>query len=787
MNRIKLFIIIFFISVIPLHLLAINFNWEIITNSNDVKDIQSSKDTLYLLTTGGLIIYPLSSNLFQKITVENGLTDHQFTTGAFTARGTFIAATSGGIVSFFQKNGQLITEDYSLKGNEIYSIEAVEDTLWIGCKKLIAVYLYDQERQRYQFRDFFTNFNQDFDTFYQIVYFQHKIWVASNNGLFSAPGNFLNNNLKSAGNWRSYTTSNGLPHNTILSLAVKADSLLIGTSAGLSIYHQENFQNFGNYTVRHIQINESQIFIDNSRTIYHFQNNNFFPQYSTSVNTINDFIPDHNGGFWVSFAEKGLLNTRNLQTIRFNGPVDNILGSLILNSRRELWVTSGIYSDQRAKGFSILSPDGRWKNYRYLGAWQNTASAQKVIEDDQNNMWIGTWNGGMLIIDPDFKFYHFNNYVNSGLLWISSAIENDTIVVYPPDSVRHFLSYTVNAPNFLVVTDFLIDRFRDCIWIITPAVRSGRPIIRYSGTSFGPQAYDSTSWEKIQIGEELQIEGAPAAVITSDIFNNNWIGTDRYGIVSMRFQDSQNIIWSKYTETNNLKNNSCFAIASDQDGYVWFGTVAGLNAYFNGYVYDFREDYQPIGLKINGIFVDSENNKWFATDQGLSLLLARSSPFDPKSWVHFVPKTSEVTGQNIYFTNLPSQEIRGVYVDAQTGDVYCTTLSGLAILRSNPFTTPLKNLDQHRVGPNPLKIAEGRENYIYFRNLTPNCEIKILTSTGRLVRTLNLKNSLDFLGSFARWNCRNNEGRLISSGVYIYMITDEAGHSKTGKFLIIRE
>jgi hypothetical protein len=108
-------------------------------------------------------------------------------------------------------------------------------------------------------------------------------------------------------------------------------------------------------------------------------------------------------------------------------------------------------------------------------------------------------------------------------------------------------------------------------------------------------------------------------------------------------------------------------------------------------------------------------------------------------------------------------------------------------MRSNPFTTPLKELSQVKVGPVPLQISDNELSYLYFRNLTGNSEVKILTSNGRLVRALNQKNSADFFGSFARWNGRNEEGRLVSSGVYVYLITDESGNSTSGKILIIRE
>jgi hypothetical protein len=459
---------------------------------------------------------------------------------------------------------------------------------------------------------------------------------------------------------------------------------------------------------------------------------------------------------------------------------------MVLNSRGELWISTGIWSDQNAKGFSVLGVDGNWTNFRFLDSWRSTSSTQRTFEDAEGNMWVGSWNGGFFIVTPQGKFYNFNNYQNEGRMWISSVTEDDTISFGPPDSVRHFLGYTTNAPDLLVVTDFMLDEARQCIWIMTPAVSDDKTIVCYQGISFGAAAFDSSTWERISLGEHTAVSGAPAAVITKDVFDNLWIGTDRQGVVAIR-SNNGTTEWSQYTENNNLKNNSCFAIAGDQDGYVWLGTISGLNAYFNGIIYDFREDYQPIGLNINAIFVDSENNKWFATDRGLSLLLSRGSPWDGNSWRHFVPRNSDLIGPNIYHTNLPNEDIRSVFVDDNTGDVYCSTMGGLAILRSNPFTTPQEKLDRIKVGPNPLLISDGKDNYVYFRNLTANSELKILTATGRLVRSLDLKNSPDFLGSLARWNCRNGEGRLVSSGVYLYLITDENGNSSSGKFMIIRE
>ncbi len=103
------------------------------------------------------------------------------------------------------------------------------------------------------------------------------------------------------------------------------------------------------------------------------------------------------------------------------------------------------------------------------------------------------------------------------------------------------------------------------------------------------------------------------------------------------------------------------------------------------------------------------------------------------------------------------------------------------------------NLDDIIVVPNPYvafslseqpgRTAEKRgEQNLQFRNLPPECTVRIYTITGELVQTLyknNLSNSLS-------WDLLSYEGQRIAYGVYIYHVDVPGVGEKIGRLAIIK-
>ncbi|MBP7652094.1 hypothetical protein KA977_01645 [Candidatus Dependentiae bacterium] len=95
----------------------------------------------------------------------------------------------------------------------------------------------------------------------------------------------------------------------------------------------------------------------------------------------------------------------------------------------------------------------------------------------------------------------------------------------------------------------------------------------------------------------------------------------------------------------------------------------------------------------------------------------------------------------------------------------------------NPFV-PYDNVSE-----NGIPYQDGNVNSgIIFSGLAVNSHLKIYTVDGRKVVDRELNNSTDV----AQWDAKNDQGQEVSSGVYIFVVTAQAGGKKTGKFVIVR-
>lgn len=786
-------VIFVFISILMMfcsaHAQDLNFKIDVITHANSPQQILFSGDTLFAATSGGLIQYNTTTGNTQIFTAIDGIHDHRLAAIAHHNRGTIVCGAGSGNLAFLSPATGDVYNDGNLANNTIRDLLAIGDTLWVLSPTFVTVYLYDQSSRKFQFRESYREFGQSVGDFRSLAYGNDRIWIASANGLINADGDFLSTNLYAGGNWQVLTTANGLPTNSIKDITTDPSGSLLWIAANGSLltYDYNSFSTPIGYTFDDIISEGDNLLAINSSSVFRVSGSTVTTLDSGPATGINA-VGRHpvNGQVWLATNKFGLRNIDSGIDIVLNGPLDNYIGEVLLDKSGRLWAASGLIKDERKEGVFVRLADGTWQNYQFSGGNGNSFifsnSTLGLLEDEQQNVWVTSWGGGVIVFDQNLSPSPVNTLDLTGKVWINSVTSNDTLDVSTRENLRGGLSPVSSNQYYTVITDVMRDNQRQSIWLLNYAPTNGQALVEFSATGFDAAA-PAEAWNSYS----LPVGANELNEITQDVFGDLWISSTR-GVVQVRITEGT-IQTETYQESDNLKSNLTRAIAADDDGYVWVGTSSGLSAILNGTVFDFRGEFQPVGLQINDIFVDSQNNKWFATDKGVSILQAAGSPFNPNSWVHIVPRNStlETTRQNLFIEDLPTEMVHSIYLDSRNGDAYFGSDAGIFIIRKNPFASQFETYAEVQLGPNPFVVAEGNVNFLSFYNLVGGSEVKILSPNGQLIRKLDPQNFNEVKGAAAVWDGRNEDGKLVISGVYVYLITSETGEDAAGKFLLIRQ
>ncbi|MFC4097367.1 hybrid sensor histidine kinase/response regulator transcription factor [Euzebyella saccharophila] len=136
---------------------------------------------------------------------------------------------------------------------------------------------------------------------------------------------------------------------------------------------------------------------------------------------------------------------------------------------------------------------------------------------------------------------------------------------------------------------------------------------------------------------------------------------------------AQDVKFTHYNDNNGLSHNSIRHIVQDENGFLWFGTFAGLNRFdgyqFKSYVSSDKESSSILNDDITALeFNAKSNHLWIGTRGGLTLLET-----DTHTFRTYLPDSQKNTA-------LPEREIRSVWVDKWERVWVGTRTQGLSIL-----------------------------------------------------------------------------------------------------------
>jgi hypothetical protein len=272
----------------------------------------------------------------------------------------------------------------------------------------------------------------------------------------------------------------------------------------------------------------------------------------------------------------------------------------------------------------------------------------------------------------------------------------------------------------------------------------------------------------------------PIGILVDD-WGNKWINNQGLGITvfneggtfAVTSDDKVKRLTSEIGR-GGLPTNTVYAMAKDQRGQIWVGTLEGVAVFANpSAVFNatFADASCPVidgfcllrDQSVNAIVVDGANRKWIGTDNGLFVV----NPQGNRLVEHFTSDNSPM------FSN----QVLELQIDQQTGEIFIGTSKGLLSLMGEAIGGK-ENSDSLYVYPNP--VAGDYDGLIAITSSYKDVEVKITTVSGRLVRALTA------LGGQATWDGNDAAGNRVTPGVYLAMVADKEGkNSGIAKFVIL--
>ena len=453
-------------------------------------------------------------------------------------------------------------------------------------------------------------------------------------------------------------------------------NLWIGTQIGLNLYNREKdcffaYPSFESHFVTGFYENaKGQLFVVTVKNIYeiNLSDSTAIPFCTESEGCLQELfvdgiVEDLQGNLWLG-STNGLYQLDILHKtfkIYSHDELDpesiseNQLESLTIDSKGRLWigtVNNGLcllkYKDNPLHEPYFINFTHNPFNPKSI----NKGRIRDILDDGKGNLWIGTENGGLDILNlssfengqPVFIHHEFdennetsisNNSIyallkdNQGTIWVGTYggglnYYNDLLFKFDHKKIP----YSNNIINVMY-------KERDELWVGT---EGGLYFTKNNFTDFKYYKHDPNNRNSMGAGAICSI--------IKDSRNNLWVGTWAGGLNQL---NSEHSYFTRFmndpANPNSISGNNIFSIIEDNEGYLW---IACMNAGLNRYDYKtntfkaYRTNYQ-VASSISGdwvrtLFINSYNEFWVSTSVGIDLFDREKEKF-----IHFVNDPDDST------------------------------------------------------------------------------------------------------------------------------------------------
>ena len=368
------------------------------------------------------------------------------------------------------------------------------------------------------------------------------------------------------------------------------------------------------------------------KSVKNFQNHSDDPK-SLPGNDVRCLTKDTNGNIWLG-TDKGLalfnatdqsfITFKNNKNDKYAALCNRILAIKQLNDGK-LWIASELngITILDLKQSMFLSPEQISLEYIQEGDDSRSlsnASARCIFQDSFDNIWIGTWGGGINFISrkpPLFTTLSYspipnnenslNNKVASSLctdrqgrIWIGT--DGGGINVFEGDKrIAIYKKETGDIPSNFILTS--LQDSKGNLWF---------------GSFQGGISYYDTRNKRFRSISLMGQYNQDVRTIYEDTQHNIWVGYSG-GIIVLNPLNME-IIRHYNTENSELHSDFVRSIAQDEKGRFWIGTFGdGLGVYTPD-LQQIKTFVQREGFcsnTVNQIIQDKHKRMWIGTGEGL--------------------------------------------------------------------------------------------------------------------------------------------------------------------------
>jgi signal transduction histidine kinase/ligand-binding sensor domain-containing protein/ActR/RegA family two-component response regulator len=366
---------------------------------------------------------------------------------------------------------------------------------------------------------------------------------------------------------------------------------------------------------------------------------------------------DNRGRLYVS-SDSGVTvidGTNQTQIDSQRGLPADVIGPVLVDRDESLWI--GAYGG----GLIRRLGHGEWLSWRKEDGLLGN-SVWPIIQDRLGQIWVGT-TSGLNILDAKRKPVRAYSREN-GLAgnWVTALAEDAAGDIYAgldAGSISRFdhkgkLLRTYDSNSGMSgehVLKLLVDKQRR-LWVGTTeacfrsreSLASGLEVrfeqvtipgssgvtsvqdlamsedgVIWLATRHGLVRFDGKNWSTLTTSDGLKAERIEVLALCKD---GLWIAyRESLGLTRLQFDGGRTKV-THYTTQDGLSSNEIIAMATAPSGKLWAATDAGIDVLDGTWWRHYGVDDGLIwnDTDANGLFVDTEENAWIGTSQGLSRL-----------------------------------------------------------------------------------------------------------------------------------------------------------------------